>query len=257
MAKSFGRTITCIGIDPGGTTGLAVVTLDKAWLRGLGDPTWDGLGRAIRARVAYQVGNKPKMFDVDRDRATRLDGFDLNERLMPILARQPLVREDGKRSIERFQAILDGEHFAGGADLSMEHAQEIIQIRQISGLLDNYSEAAVVIESFMLGTEVRSSEVLSPDRLRLSIEAEEILHGEGRIPFLQTPSDMKNDTMPLVTRGGKTRDYSRLQRAGLYFPGMPHATDAAGHIARFLRRARQHEELRVAAWPLHFKEMED
>jgi hypothetical protein len=33
---------------------------------------------------------------------------------------------------------------------------------------------------------------------------------------------------------------------------MPHATDAAGHAALFLRKARQHESIRAAAWPTHF-----
>jgi hypothetical protein len=257
MAKSYGRTATVVAIDGGGTTGIAVITIDKQWLRGLGDPTWDGLGRAIRGRAVYQIGNEPKMFDVDTGRSTRLDGDDLNERLMPILARQPLVKQDGMRSMERFEAILDGSHPAGGDDLSYERAQEIIQLRQIAGLLDNYAEAAIVIESFLLRTEIRNSEVISPDRLRLAIEAEEVLHGEGRVPFLQTPSEMKSDVMPLK-KGSKTvRDYSRLQRAGLYFPGMEHGTDAAGHAAKFFKRARTHEEIRSAAWPLHFREWPD
>jgi hypothetical protein len=254
MVKTHGRTVTVIGGDLGSTSGLLVVTVDKQWLRGLGDPSWEGLGHAIRSRVAYQVGEEPKMFDVDTDRATRLDRTDLNELLLPVLARQPLVEQDGGRKIDRFQAILEGEHPAGGGDLEWAHANEVIQVRQIAGLLDNYPDAALVLESFQLRTEVRSPEVLSSDRLRLAVETEEILHGMGRVPFLQTPSEMKTGAMPLVKKGSQARDYSRLKRAGLHFPGMQHATDAGGHVAIFLRACRSHEEIRAQAWPKHFKD---
>lgn len=238
--------MSVVGVDPGSTTGLCVVTIDKAWLRGMGAPTWEGLGAVIRAKAAYQVGREGKMFDIDRDRSTALDRNDADSHLMPILSNQPLFEEDGMRSTERFQAILEGEHVAGGGPLTVDRAGEILQVRQIAGLLYNYEEAALVIESFQLRTDVRSAEVLSPDRLRLAIEAEEILHGAGRVPFLQTPADAK-----------QTATNDRLKRAGLWFPGMQHACDAARHVALFLRECRKHESLRAAAWPAHFKEFED
>lgn len=254
MVKPKGRGVTVIAVDPGSTTGICMVTVDKAWLRGLGDPTWTGLGHAVKTKVAYQVGREPKTFNLDRGRSTRLDRFALEELMLPILANQPLIIPDGMRSSERFEAILDGRSGVSDGGLLMVDAEEVVQTRQICGLLDNYPDAAFVIEDFTLRTDVRSREVTAPDRLRSSIVTQEILHGEGRVPFLQTASAMKTTTMPLVEGSKTKRNYDRLKRADLYFAGMPHATDAAGHIALFLRDARQHEAIRAAAWPAHFKD---
>jgi hypothetical protein len=220
-----------------------VVTVDKTWLRGAGDATWAGLGAAIRIKTAYQIGREPKTFDVDKGRATRLDQHSLNERMLPVLASQPLFADDGMRSTERFEAILDGKGPAGGGDLLMVDAEELIQVRQMCGLFDNYAEAAIVFEDFVARTEQRAREVFAPDRLRSSAQHEEILHGEGRVFFLQQPSMAKT-----------TATDDRLKRANLYFAGMEHATDAARHVLTFLRRARQREDIRAAAWPQHFKD---
>lgn len=240
-SKPKGRGVSVIALDPGSTTGICGVTVDKAWLRGMGEATWAGLHGAIRTRFAYQVGRNPRQFDLDRERTTRLDNFELNERMLPVLARQPLVVQDGMRSTEKFERIIAGE--GPGGDLLMVDAEEVIQVRQIAGLLENYPEAALVIEDFTLRTQVRSREVTAPDRLRASVTTQEILHGEGRIPFLQQPALAKS-----------TATDERLKRAGLYFAGMPHATDAARHLATFLRRCRQHESLRAQAWPSHFSD---
>lgn len=254
MPKPKGRGVSVIALDPGSTTGIMVITIDKAWLRGLGDATWEGLGHAVKVKTAYQVGRDPKTFDLDRGRSTRLDRAGVEERLLPILARQPLVVPDGMRSSERFEAILDGRSGVCDGGLLFVDAEEVVQVKQVCGLLDNYPDAAWVVEDFTSRTDSTSRETFAPDRLRSSVVSQEILHGEGRIPFVQSASDMKTTTMPLE-RGSKTkRDYSRLKRADLYFPGMPHATDAAGHAALFLRRARQNEAIRVAAWPSHFKD---
>ena len=252
MVKPIGRSVTVVAIDPGSTTGLCIVTIDKSWLRGAGDPSWQGLGAAIKSKVAYQIGREPKMFRMDTGRSTKLDVPDLNDRMLPILANQPLITLDGMRSTERFEQILNGEGPAGGGDLLYSDAEEVVQVRQMAGLLDNYAEAAVVCEDFTLRTDVTSREVTAPDRLRASLQHEEILHGEGRTFFLQSASAMKTTTMPLLRPSKTKRDYDRLKRAGLYFAGMPHATDAAGHVALFLREARQHESIRAAAWPTHF-----
>lgn len=241
--KPRGRGVTVVGVDPGGTTGICVVTVDKTWLRGAGAPTWEGLGAAVKVKTAYQIGREPKAFDVDNERATKLDVSSLNDRLLPVLAEQPLFDSDGMRSTERFEAILDGKGPAGGGDLLLLDAEEVIQVRQISGLLDNYASAAVVFEDYLLRTEVRGREILAPDRLRSSCQHEEILHGEGRIFFLQQPSMAK-----------VTATDDRLKRADLYFRGMPHATDAARHVMTFLRRARKDESVRAAAWPTHFRD---
>lgn len=254
MPKPRGRGVTVVAVDPGSTTGLCIVTIDKAWLRGAGDPSYGGMAAAVRAKAAYQIGREPKMFNLDRDRSTRLDMDDLNERMLPVLANQPLIVPDGMRSSERFEQILDGKGPAGGGDLLYVDAEEVVQVRQMAGLFDNYAEACIVCEDFTLRTDVTSREVTSSDRLRSAAQAQEILHGEGRTFFLQSASQMKTTTMPLKQGSKTTRNYDRLKRAGLYFTGMPHATDAGGHVALFLREARMHESVRAQAWPVHFSD---
>lgn len=241
MAKAKGRTVTVLAVDPGSTTGVVIVTIDASWVRGLGVASWDGLGAVVRAKTAYQLGREPKTFNLDTDRTTQLDRERMDDLTLPILAGQPLVEADNGRKFANFYAIIEGDGPAGGGELSMMDANEIVTVRQIAGLLDNYPTSALVIEDFSLRTPVRGREVTSPDRLRLSITANEVLHGEGRTPFLQQPAYAKT-----------TATDERLKRAGLYFPGMPHATDAARHAVTFLREARQHESVRALAWPVHF-----
>lgn len=239
-SRPKGSLATVIAIDPGSTSGIVVISVDIRWVRGLGSASWEGLGKAVRSKVAYQVGRDPKKFDIDRERSTRLD--DVDEALLPILADQPLEHNDGMRSTARFYAILSGEHEAGGGDLSMLEAGEVSQVRQIAGLLENYPAAALVIESFALGIMSMDAELLGPERLKFAITTNEILHGSsGRIPFHQTKS-----------YAGNTATDDRLKRAGLWFPGMKHANDAARHALTFLRDARKTESVRAAAFPRHF-----
>lgn len=241
-----------VAVDPGTTTGLIVVSIDPRWVRGLGPASWEGLGAAITYRQAYQIGRDPKGWDDDQGHSAKLSVTELDGKLLPYLAQnQPLLGDgpfDGRgRKDAHFYGILAGETAAvGRGDMLTIDGGEVLQVRQIAGLLDNHTEAALVIEDFSLRTANSDREVLSPARLRLAIQAEEILHGVGRVPFLQMPSEAMN---------AATND--RLKRAGLYWPGMPHATDAARHAALFFRRCRSSETVRVQAYPRHFQEWID
>lgn len=239
---------TTIAIDPGSTTGLLVASIDPRWLKGQGAASWEALGAAVRFKAAYQVGRDPKRFDIDAGRSLRIEKPDgLDTEMLPVLAEgQPLMGDgefDGRgRKDQSFYAILRGEPGAvGRGDLGVVDAGEVLQVRQIAGLLDNFPDAALVIEDFQLRIFNQDREVLSPARLRLAISCEEVLHGIGRVPFLQQPSDAMNVA---------TDD--RLKRANLYFSGMGHATDAARHVAVFFRRCRTDEHLRAQAFPRHF-----
>ncbi len=75
------------------------------------------------------------MFVTDTGRSTRLDMDEVNERLLPILANQPLIIPDGMRSTERFELILNGDGPARGGDLLYVDAQEVVQVRQLAKLL--------------------------------------------------------------------------------------------------------------------------
>lgn len=244
---------TVLAVDPGTTSGLLVLSMDPRWLKGFGAATWEALGGAVRFKAAYQVGRKPRRFDIDRGRSMTIDQTEgVDEEMLPVLANgQPLMGDgefDGRgRRDQSFYAILRGDPAAvGRGPMSTVDAGEVLQVRQIAGLLDNFPEATLVIEDFQLRTQNMDREVLSPSRLRLAIETEEILHGVGRVPFLQQPSDAMS-----------TATDERLKRANLYFPGMVHATDAARHAAKFFRDCRADEALRAEAFPRHFQTWED
>lgn len=239
---------TALVIDPGTTSGLLVLSINPRWLKGGGSASWEGLGAAVTFKSAYQVGREPKAFSLDGGRATKLDAAEVDGYMMPIMAKgQPLMEGlddfDGRgRKTAAFYAILSGESTeVGRGDLLMVDAGEMLQVRQIAGLLDNFPEAALVIEDFTLRMFNQDRETLSPARLRLAVACEEAMHGVGRVPFLQQPSD----AMRVATN-------DRLKRANLYFAGMPHATDAARHAALFFRACRTDEELRAQAFPRHF-----
>ena len=242
-----------VAVDPGTTTGLLVLSVDPRWLKGQGPATWEGLGGAVRFKAAYQIGRYPKRFNVDTERAYKIDKPEgLDTEMLPVLAEgQPLMGDgefDGRgRRDQSFYAILRGDTAAvGRGDLSTVDAGEVMQVRQVAGLLDNFPEATLVIEDFVLRTQNQDREALSPTRLRLAIETEEILHGVGRVPFLQQPAEAMS-----------TATDERLKRANLYFRGMPHATDASRHAVTFFRRCRTDEALRSAAFPRHFTGWED
>jgi hypothetical protein len=244
---------TVVAVDPGTTSGVLVLSIKPTWLKGQGPASWEGLGNAVTFKAAYQVGRVPRRFSVDTGRSTRIDSRVLDDELLPILAQgQPLLEQredfDGRgRKTEAFYGILRGDDSRiGRGDLSVVDAGEVLQVRQIAGLLDNFPMATLVIEDFVLRTQVADREVLSPTRLRLAIQAEEMMHGTGRVPFLQQPSD----AMTVSTD-------DRLKRANLYFAGMPHATDAARHAAKFLRDCRADETQRVQAFPRHFSGWDD
>lgn len=253
MPKKNLGPCSVVAVDPGTTTGLLVLSVDPRWLKGMGGATWEGLGAAVRFKAAYQVGRAPKRFNIDTGRATKIDTPEgLDEEMLPVLAQgQPLMGDgefDGRgRRDQHFYAIMRGDTaLVGRGDLSIVDAGEVMQVRQVAGLLDNFPDATLLIEDFQLRTQNQDRETLSPSRLRLAIETEEILHGVGRVPFLQQPSD----AMTVATN-------DRLKRANLYFAGMEHATDAARHAALFMRRCRTDERLRAQAFPRHFRHWED
>ena len=232
---------TILAIDPGETTGIAVLSLNPRWLRGQGSPTPAGILAATVSRYGVQIGRYPKVFDDGRGKASVTTNAKLESSLMPIYANQPL--DDEEDPATRFFARISGEGPAGGGDLTTIQANELSQVRHIAGLLEIHAKAALVIEGFALRKFTQDPSLLSPDRLRFAITANELLHGTiGRTPFLQQPSYAMT-----------TATDDRLQRARLYLPGMPHATDAMRHAMTFARDCRKDESIRRAAFPRHFK----
>lgn len=238
MGKPISK-VSVLAIDPGVTTGICLLTLRKDWLEATDGRqwpgNWEGLSKAIFHSYHAQVGRYPMSWDYQYGRARRTTNDELYQTHMPVYADE----SHAGPSLAKLQSILDGEWRAGGGELTINTVNELGQIRQVSGLLEIWPKAALVIEDFTLRKFNRDEEFLSPVRVGRGILQEELLHGSvGRIPFLQEPS-MAIDT---VTD-------PRLKRAGLYRPGMEHANDAARHAALFCVRARKDKSLIEAAWP--------
>lgn len=110
------------------------------------------------------------------------------------------------------------------------------QVDEIEDMLDLWPGAAVVREDFILRTQNKNKEVLSPVRLGFAID--HLLYARNRQAFLQQPSLAKS-----------TATDDRLKSWGLYRPGSEHARDATRHAITFARRVKDNKAMLRAAWP--------
>lgn len=222
------NTATIIWLDPGMTTGIAILSISTAWLEGDGSAEWAALRNAVKYKWWAQVGDKQRT----------LDDFDIE---WPTVRLHDDVeqRQRGYNPAGDLDAVLEGKgHYRGGVPTRMMSnlSRQAIQIRTI---LEQYPEAAWGHEDFILRTRNASRETLSPVALNSMVTSLELLMGaRARWPFVQSAQ------MAMTTATD-----ARLKDAHLYVPGMPHATDASRHAATFLRNARAHSSIRKAAWP--------
>jgi hypothetical protein len=210
------RHAQLIWFDPGETTGVVVLAVRPSWLAGEGNPTWEGLGRKITARWFGQIGRDARIVDA-HGRAKKAAGKVVKSPTGQALGRPP----------------------------TSTMAQEIEMVRECEALLDLWQEAAWGYEGYVAraGNSMLSHEAWAPVRVFSRLEYVEMVYGaRQRVPFVQLSSMAKT-----------TATDDRLKAAGLYQPGMSHATDAARHAATFLRAARNDSELRALAWPRLFK----
>jgi len=96
---------------------------------------------------------------------------------------------------------------------------------------------AMVVESFYPAKPITSEEYLSPvhvgDRIAFCHETKYVINTF----FWQTPSQAM-----------EVAPDSRLKAWDLYRPGPDHVKDSTRHVVTFLRRAREDDALRDAAW---------
>lgn len=133
--------------------------------------------------------------------------------------------EDGRGKTARRVAYRED----GSAEL--KSAAEIVE------LILAWPEAAWGYEDFILRKYTKDRDLLAPVRM-FSMITFGIWSEDGRLPFVQSAQLAKT-----------TATDERMREAGLYRAGLPHGTDAARHVATFLRRARADAKLREAAWP--------
>lgn len=218
--KRSDRHAQLVWFDPGATTGVFALAIRPAWLEGSGPPTWEGLRKAITTSWCGQIGRTGKVWNERDGKAA------VSQRVAPKIdgqAPMPSARDDAR---------------------SMTMVEELAIVRQCESVLDLWPEAAWGYESFEVRPGMHSGpDYLSPVRLAAALTYAETSYGErARLPFVQSAAMAKT-----------TATDPRLSAAGLYRPGMPHATDAARHCATFLRRARGDAELRSWAWPRIFR----
>lgn len=129
-----------------------------------------------------------------------------------------------------------------GPKLSDAAQIELNMIYEAREILDFWPGAAWGYEDYVPESMAAAQKgALTPMRFFSTLAFGAIMDDtRARVPFVQSRA-MKYSASD-----------DRIKQAGLYLPGMPHATDAARHAAIFARGARQHAELRSAAWPSLF-----
>lgn len=146
---------------------------------------------------------------------------------------------------DRAEKVLDNivTHQHGQLDSTMTEGSDIVEGEQICiddlcHFIEMWPQAAVVIEDFVIRSNNRSREFLSPVRITSAIRHQ--MWQNGRKPFLQTPADAKT-----------TCSDARLKDWGMYdsYGSLVHARDADRHALLFLRSAKESAEKRATAWP--------
>lgn len=120
---------------------------------------------------------------------------------------------------------------------SVNGGRDVVSASEIVELILAWPEAAWGYEDFILRKYSKDRDLLAPVRMFSMIEFG-IWSEDGRLPFTQSANLAKSAATD-----------PRMREAGLYRAGLPHGTDAARHVATFLRRARSDAKLREAAWP--------
>jgi len=149
---------------------------------------------------------------------------------------------DGERVLDSIMTHHHGQVKSVYEDYTIEQG-ECMAVDDLWSLIKEWPEAAVVVESFVIRSNNRSNEFLSPVRITAALR--DIMWKNSRKVFKQSPSDAKN-----VCSNERLKDW------GLYdsYGGLEHARDADRHALLFLRKCKQYEAMRAEAWPHLFAE---
>lgn len=216
VSKTHAPVAPIVWLDPGESTGIAVLAIDPGWLAGQGPADWSGLNRAIKQRWFAQVGFDAREWH--NGKAVNVQAADF--------------------------PALPASLYNGPSKIKSEYANELQQIAEIRAVLDAWPGACWGFETYRPESMAAAQfDPLIAMRIPYALAFGAIVDDtRARQPFEQS-------------RNFKTTaSDGRIKEAGLYLPGMPHATDAARHAAVFARRARQNIEIRAQAWPRLFGE---
>lgn len=186
-----------------------------------------------------------------RKRRTLLSRDPLNETLAPVIALDPGQTTGWSLMVVEPESLIDHECKVIESVTTHHHGQvsslwdenthtdgESIAVDDIWAMIEQWPEAAVVMEDFVIRMNDRSRQFLSPVRIMARVDY--LLWKHGRTSFRQTPADAKN-----------TCSDDRLKDWGFYdkYGGLNHARDADRHALLFLRKCKQNAQMRAKAWP--------
>lgn len=215
-------------------------------------------GYLIQVLLASERGGLLGIMAVDlskgRKRRTFGDRDPLNTTIAPVIALDPGQTTGWSLMIANPEALIDCEakvleninHHQHGQVSSLwdEHTHtdgESIAVDDIWNFIEQWPEAAIVMEDFVIRIHDRSRQFLSPVRIMARLDY--LLWKNGRFAFRQSPADAKNTCSDV-----------RLKEWGFYdsYGGLNHARDADRHALLFLRKCKQNHLMRREAWPQLF-----
>jgi hypothetical protein len=162
------RHAQLIWLDPGSTTGMVALSVRPSWLEGQGDPSWEGLRKALTRVWHGQTGRDPRTVEARTGRARRTETV--------VRGAQGHSRVKVKRR--------------QGDDVPRAIAEELSTLSQCEALLDLWPEAVWGYEEFTPRLNVPTGpDYLAPVRISAALRYVEMVYGESRrTPFVQTAS---------------------------------------------------------------------
>lgn len=205
--------------------------------------------------LAERGGNDLGIISIDlskgRKRRTFVDKDPLNVTVAPVIALDPGQTTGWSLMLANPEALIDPEskvlenittHHHGQVSSLLDESThtdgESIAVDDLWSLIEQWPEAAIVMEDFVIRMNDRSRQFLSP--VRIMARMDYLLWKHGRFAFRQSPADAKNTCSDV-----------RLKEWGFYdsYGGLNHARDADRHALLFLRKCKQNVTMRQNAWP--------
>lgn len=150
-----------------------------------------------------------------------------------------------RRGLPDVREIFDGEGRLEYSELAVNLEGECEGIKEMLELVDHWPGASVGLEDFILRTQNKSRDTVSP--IRITAGFDYAMFERGYQTFRQQPSEAKG-----LATDERLKAWNLYERSG----GMNHARDADRHSITWLRKMKQRRNLREAAWPHLYGRME-
>lgn len=142
-----------------------------------------------------------------------------------------------KRGLDDVREIFDGDGRLEYSELGVNSTGENAGVHEMLELVDIWLGAATGLEDFILRTQNKSRDTLSPVRVTSAFEYG--MHLRGFQTFRQQPSEAKG-----IVTDQRLKDWGYYRR-----DNQEHARDADRHAISWLRKVKMRKSLREACWP--------